>query len=278
MHQFIEKNKYTTNKRKHYFCKMDRLEVVMNELYLKFSNESFIEDDPILIPHLFTKKEDVEISGFFASIFAWGQRKTIINKSKLVLSIMDNAPYDFICNHTEQDLRSAQSFVHRTFNSTDLLYFFHRLKRIYSEEKSLETAFSKHLSNDDQTIENALSGFYHNFFDDEFAPNRTRKHIASPLKNSTCKRLCMFLRWMVRKDAFDIDFGLWSSISPNQLQIPLDVHVERISKQLGLLTRKQRDWKAVIELTSNLRTLDANDPVKYDFALFGAGVNGLSIH
>lgn len=260
-----------------YFYKMNALETKMNELYLQFCQKEFIENDPILIPHQFTKKEDIEISGFFASIFAWGQRKTIINKSKLVLSFMDNAPHDFILNHTERDLKQAQSFVHRTFNSTDLLYFFHRLKRIYNEEGSLETAFSKHLNKANDTIENALSGFYTDFFNDEYAPKRTQKHIASPTKNSSCKRLCMYLRWMVRKDEQGIDFGLWQSISPSQLQIPLDVHVERIAKQIGLLNRKQRDWKAVIELTDNLRKFDKTDPTKYDFALFGAGVNGLTL-
>lgn len=260
-----------------YFYRMSALKTKMDKLYLQFCQKEFIENDPILIPHQFKGKEDIEISAFFASIFAWGQRKTIINKSKLALSIMDNSPHEFILNHNGEDLKKAQSFVHRTFNGTDLLYFFHRLKRIYIEDGSLEIAFSKHLNKTDETVEPALSGFYNDFFNDEFAPKRTQKHIASPSKNSSCKRLCMYLRWMVRKDEQGIDFGIWDSIDPNQLQIPLDVHVERVAKQTGLLTRKQRDWKAVNELTTNLRKFDPKDPTKYDFALFGAGVNGLSL-
>ncbi len=242
-------------------------------LYQKTAHIGFIEHDPISIPHRFAKKEDIELAGFFASIFAWGQRITIINKTNDLLNRMDESPYDFLLHHKTIDLKSMQGFVHRTFNETDLLYFIQRLKRYYIEDGGLEEAFSKHLGKEDQTIEQSLIGFYDSFFDVEFSPKRTRKHIASPSKQSTSKRLCMYLRWMVRKD--EVDFGIWNTISPAQLMMPLDVHVERMARDLKLIQRKQRDWKTVVELTNKLRKLDPSDPVKYDFSLFGGSVMGL---
>lgn len=242
----------------------------LDQLVQKANNLGFIPNDPISIPHQFNQVEDIEIAAFFASIFAWGQRKTIINKTKEVLGLMDNSPYDFILNHSQTDLKSFQGFVHRTFNDTDLLYFIYRLQRYYLENGSLEQAFAKHMTPESENIEPALIGFYIDFFDSEFAPKRTQKHIASPSKNSTCKRLCMYMRWMVRKD--DVDFGIWKQFKPSQLMMPLDVHVERQARAMGLLTRKQRDWQSVIELTSALKRYDKVDPVKYDFALFGASV------
>ncbi len=248
----------------------EKVKEKLDQLVHKYKVVAFIEEDPIVIPKRFSLKEDQEIAGFFAAIFAWGQRKTIINKTNNLLSLMDNAPFDFIVNHQDQDLQKMAHFVHRTFNGTDLLYFIHRLKRMYIEDGGLEQVFSKNMSREDQTIEPALSSFYRHFFSDEFAPHRSKKHIASPDKKSTCKRLCMFLRWMVRHDA--VDLGLWHSITQSQLMIPLDVHVARSANKYGLLHRKQKDWKAVCELTDNLRQLDANDPVKYDFALFGESI------
>ncbi len=242
----------------------------LDDYYERVITGDFIEDDPIGIPHRFSKREDQEIAGFFAAIFAWGQRVTILNKTNDLLNRMDHDPYQFILNHSESDLKSMKGFVHRTFNETDLLFMIHRLKRFLLDYGSIEKTFSNFLSSDSNTIEPALIGFYEAFFDDEFAPKRTRKHIASPSKKSTCKRLCMYMRWMVRKD--EIDLGIWNSITPNQLMIPLDVHVERLARKLNLLTRKQRDWKSVIELTSNLRQMDSLDPVKYDLSLFGGSV------
>ncbi len=247
-----------------------QLKAHLDQLVLQSNHRGFIPNDPICIPYLFTKKEDIELAAFIAAIFSWGQRKTIINKSKTLLELMDNQPYDFILNHQDSDLKAFESFVHRTFNSTDLLYFIYRLQRYYKESGGLEQAFSSHISKENETIEPALMGFYQSFFDDELAPKRSKKHIASPEKNSTCKRLCMFLRWMVRKD--DVDFGIWKSIRTSQLMMPLDVHVERQARALQLLNRKQRDWKSVVELTNNLKQLDKQDPVRYDFALFGATV------
>lgn len=224
------------------------------------------------MPHLFIKQQDVEIAGFFASIFAWGNRTTIIQKAKELMHLMDMAPHQFIQQHTEQDLKRLLAFKHRTFNTTDLLYFISFLKHHYSAHASLESAFTRHMTTSEDAIQSALTGFYSYFFSLEDAPPRTHKHIASPAKNSTCKRLNMFLRWMVRNDDRGVDFGIWKNISPAQLICPVDVHVARVAKRFNLLPRKQVDWQAAIELTGYLRRLDPADPVKYDFALFGLGV------
>lgn len=237
-----------------------------------YNQPGFIKDDPISIPHLFSKNQDIEIAAFFASIFAWGNRTIIINKSRELMRLMDMQPHQFITGHTERELKRLLHFKHRTFNTTDLLYFISFLKYHYSKYESLENAFSKFLAEKDQTIENALIGFHYYFFSIEDAPSRTKKHIATPEKKSNCKRLNMFLRWMVRRDNKGVDFGIWQKIKPAQLICPVDLHVYRVAKRLNLLHRKQTDWEAALELTTYLRTLDPSDPVKYDFALFGLGV------
>ena len=237
-----------------------------------YNRRDFIKDDPICIPHLFSKREDIEIAAFFASIFAWGSRKIIINKSKELMQLMKMQPHQFILHHSEKELKNLLQFKHRTFNTTDLLYFIEFLKYHYSKHNSLEDAFSKWMSEKDETIEKALIGFHHYFFSIEDVPERTKKHIATPEKKSNCKRLNMFLRWMVRTDSNGVDFGIWKKIKPSQLICPVDIHVARVAKRLNLLLRKQTDWTAALELTSYLRTLDPSDPVKYDFALFGLGV------
>lgn len=234
-----------------------------------YNQPGFIKDDPVSVPHLFTKKQDIEIAGFFAAIFAWGNRTTIIQKSKELMQLMDNSPHAFCLNHTTAQLKKLTSFRHRTFNATDLLYFIAFLKFHYSGNKSLETAFTRH----GNTTESMLSGFHHYFFSLEDVPPRTKKHIATPERNSTCKRLNMFLRWMVRSDDKGVDFGIWKKISPSQLICPVDLHVARVARRLNILKRKQTDWLAAVELTRYLQTLDTNDPVKYDFALFGLGVS-----
>jgi uncharacterized protein (TIGR02757 family) len=238
----------------------------------KYNQPNFIENDPISIPHRFSKLQDIEIIGFWVAMLAWGQRITIINKSNDLLELMDNAPYDFITNHEESDLKRFLNWKHRTFQPTDTLYFLDFFKRYYKENESLENAFSQFLKPDDKQVENALIGFNKLFFNHENAPKRTQKHIATPARKSTCKRLNMFLRWMVRKDESGVDFGLWNAIKTNQLLMPLDVHVDRVGRHFGLIERKQTDWKTVLELTENLKQFDKNDPVKYDFALFGLGV------
>ena len=221
---------------------------------------------------MFSKKQDIEIAGFFAAIFAWGNRTTIINKSKELMQLMDHAPHDFCLHHQDHDLKKLLHFKHRTFNTTDLLYFIAFLKFHYSNQLSLETAFTKGLRRQDQTIEGGLIAFHHYFFSLEEVPQRTKKHIATPYKGSNCKRLNMFLRWMVRDSKQQTDFGIWKNIKPSQLICPIDVHVARVATRLNLLSRKQIDWQAALALTDYLRTLDAKDPVKYDFALFGLGV------
>jgi uncharacterized protein (TIGR02757 family) len=236
-----------------------------------YNRPSFIAADPISIPHRFTKKQDIEIAGFFAALFAWGNRIIIINKCTELLHLMDDAPYDFMLHHTDGDLKKFLHFKHRTFNTTDLLYFISFLQYYYSQHVSLESAFSIWLTEEDATIENALIHFHDYFFSLPFAPERTRKHIATPARSSHCKRLNMFLRWMVRKDNCGVDFGIWTEIKPSQLVCPIDVHVARVARRLNLLTAKQLNWKAALELTEHLRKFDPADPVKYDFALFGLG-------
>lgn len=238
----------------------------------EYNRVEFIETDPISVPHGFSLLQDIEISGFFAAIFAWGQRTTIIKKCVELMKRMDNAPYEFVMQSCDTDLKVLEGFKHRTFNDTDLLCTVDFLKRHYQSHESLETAFS--LSTKTTDIKEHLSCFHHYFFDAPNIPQRTRKHIATPERKSACKRLNMFLRWMVRKDSNGVDFGLWEKLQPEHLICPLDVHVDRTARQLGLLTRKQNDWKAAEELTQNLRLLDKNDPVKYDFALFGLSVEG----
>lgn len=237
-----------------------------------YNQLSFIKGDPVSIPHLFTKKQDIEIAGFIAAIFSWGNRTTIINKSKELLQLMDNSPWSFCLHHSANDLKKLFHFKHRTFNTTDLLYFISFFKMHYSKHQSLEIAFTQQMNKKDETVEKGLNGFYHYFFSLPTVPGRTRKHIASPEKRSSCKRLNMFLRWMVRKDGKGVDLGIWKNISPSQLVCPVDVHVARVARQFNLLKRKPVDWQAALELTAYLRTLDKADPVKYDFALFGTGV------
>lgn len=237
-----------------------------------YNQLSFIKGDPVSIPHLFTKKQDIEIAGFIAAIFSWGNRTTIINKSKELLQLMDNSPWSFCLHHSANDLKKLFHFKHRTFNTTDLLYFISFFKMHYSKHQSLEIAFTQQMNKKDETVEKGLNGFYHYFFSLPTVPGRTRKHIASPEKRSSCKRLNMFLRWMVRNDGKGVDLGIWKNISPSQLVCPVDVHVARVARQFNLLKRKPVDWQAALELTAYLRTLDKADPVKYDFALFGTGV------
>ncbi|MEO8414992.1 MAG: TIGR02757 family protein [Ginsengibacter sp.] len=252
------------------------LKKFLDQKVIQFNNPSFIKDDPVSIPHLFSLKQDIEIAGFFAAIFSWGTRKTIINKCKSLLQLMDSAPYDFCINHTDEDLKRLERFCHRTFNDTDLLYFISFFKFHYSTHRSLEVAFfsNKSIKQFDNAVETSLNSFYNYFFSLEDVPARTRKHIASPARKSSCKRLNMYLRWMVRNDNKGVDFGIWNTISPAQLICPVDVHVVRVAKHFNLLRRKQVDWLAAIELTEALKKFDRDDPVKYDFALFGLGVLG----
>ena len=241
---------------------------------MQYNQPNFITNDPICIPHRFAKKQDIEIAAFFAAILAWGQRKTIINKCTDLFERMDNDPYNFMVGHGDDDLRRLLNFKHRTFNDTDLLYFVSFFKHHYALSDSLETAFlpDDFANHTNFTAEHALNHFRAYFFSLPDSPRRTVKHISSPLQKSTCKRLNMFLRWMVRKDNREVDFGVWNSILPADLICPCDVHVDRVARRLNMITRKQTDWRTAVELTEELRRFDPVDPVKYDFALFGLGV------
>jgi uncharacterized protein (TIGR02757 family) len=236
---------------------------------IEYNNTKFIESDPIQIPHQFSKKEDIEISGFLTSTIAWGNRKSIIKNAQRLMELLDHSPYDFVLNHKDSDLETLLPFVHRTFNGNDCIQFIKSLKHIYKHHGGLETVFAKHQEKD--SLQFAIHKLKSHFFEIEHL-HRTQKHISDPLKKSAAKRINMFLRWMVRNDNAGVDFGIWKQLSPAQLSCPLDVHSGNVARKLGLLNRKQNDAKALLELDTNLRKLDAEDPVKYDFALFGLGV------
>jgi len=254
------------------FINQNDLKYFLDDLVEKYNHTDFIVNDPISIPHLFTKKQDIEIMGFWCAMLAWGQRITIINKSKELIRLMDDSPFDFIVGHQPQDLKRFEKFVHRTFNYTDTLYFIHFFKNYYANHDSLEWAFAHELGASADTIEGGLVGFHKLFFSLPECPDRTKKHIATPFRRSACKRMNMYLRWMVRKDTKGVDFGLWNTIKSTQLVCPCDLHVDRVARKLGLISRKQTDWQTALELTKALKLFDANDPVKYDFALFGLGI------
>lgn len=245
------------------------LKYFLDEKSHQYESLEFIKDDPIIVPHSFNKKQDIEISGFITSVISWGNRKSIINSAKKIIEFMDNSPYDFILNHTEKDLIKKKESVHRTFNSDDLNYFFISLKNIYSKHNSLEAILAD--KSNGKNLQQRISGFKELFFSLDH-PERTRKHLPSPIDGSSAKRFNMFLRWMVRSNEKGVDFGLWNKINKSELSVPLDVHTGRIARILGLLRRNVNDSKAVKEIDLKLREMDPRDPVKYDFALFGLGV------
>lgn len=248
---------------------MEFLEIVefLNEKVVLYNQPQFIESDPISIPHAFTQKEDVEISGFLAATLAWGNRKAIIKSANYLMTLLDHQPYEFVMHAAESDLKRFEKFVYRTFNGEDALFFVKALQHIYRKHHGLESVFTKGFDGD---LKSALIYFRSLFMGDHTV--RTSKHMANVLKGSSAKRLNMFLRWMIRNDNCGVDFGIWKSLSSADLYLPLDVHTGNVSRKLGLLNRKQSDWKAVEEVTNQLRKMDATDPVKYDFALFGLGI------
>ncbi len=247
-----------------------QLKSFLDKKVAEYNQPAFIASDPISIPHLFTARPDIEIAGFFSALFAWGNRTTIINKGNELMTLMQHTPHEFVLNHTDTDLKSLLHFKHRTFNTTDLLYCVHFLKYHYSRHPSLEWAFVPDPGSS-PTVEDALNYFFGYFFSLNEAPLRTRKHVAAPFKGSTCKRLNMFLRWMVRSDKQGVDFGIWKRISPASLVCPVDVHVARVARKFQLIRRQQTDWLTALELTDLLKEFDPTDPVKYDFALFNLG-------
>lgn len=249
----------------------------MNKIELKefleakveeYNHPRFIETDPIQIPHQFSKKEDIEIAGFLTATISWGNRKSIITNANKMMTLLNQSPFDYVMNHEASDLEKLRPFVHRTFNEDDLIQFIKSLNHIYKNHGGLEAVFSKY--SEEFSTQNAIHQFKKHFFEIEHL-TRTQKHVSDPSKNSAAKRINMFLRWMVRSAEGGVDFGLWKKLNPAQLCVPLDLHVGRVARELGLLNRRQDDWKAVEELTAKLRTFDENDPIKYDFALFGMG-------
>nr|WP_312397062.1 TIGR02757 family protein [Chryseobacterium sp.] len=249
--------------------KFEELKIFLDEKADQYNHPEFIENDPIQIPHRFSLKQDIEIAGFLAATISWGNRKSIINSAEKMLDIMGNSPYDFVMNYSEKDLTEIQGkSIHRTFNGEDFTYFIKQFNRIYSENESLEDLFK--VNDSEINFSHAIERFRANFLGIE--KHRTHKHVSSPYKNSSTKRIIMFLRWMVRKDKRGVDFGIWESIDQKNLSIPLDVHTGNISRKLGLITRTQNDWKTVEELDLVIRQFDEKDPAKYDFALFGLGV------
>ncbi|MFI5139997.1 MAG: TIGR02757 family protein [Sphingobacteriales bacterium] len=274
---------------------IENIKAFLDSKVIQYNNPGFIKNDPVSIPHLFTNKQDIEIMGLWAAVLAWGQRVTIINKCHELIKLMDGAPYDFITNHQETDLKKLLKFKHRTFNDVDTLYFISFFRNHYANHESLESAFIPNETPNNQfvilsasegsspsaitanaiaeePIEKYLNHFRNYFFSLPDYPHRTKKHISSPSQKSTCKRLNMFLRWMARKDDCGVDFGIWNHIKPSELICPCDLHVDRVARKLNLITRKQTDWQTAVELTQRLREFDLVDPVKYDFALFALGI------
>lgn len=248
----------------------DALKEMLDEKVAFYNRPQFIAGDPICIPHAYSKLQDKEIAGLFAATLAWGNRTTIINNCRKLMLWMDNAPHDFILHHRDTDLKRFLSFVHRTFNATDLLYFIDFLQWHYQRHQSLQEAFVPGNKYQDTTTQQALLHYHQYFFLREH-PQRTQKHVSTPAKNSACKRLNMFLRWMVRHDNAGVDMGLWKKISPSQLVCPLDVHVARVAYRLGLTQDTKANWKTAITLTESLRKMNPDDPTIYDFALFSLG-------
>lgn len=248
--------------------KKSEIKDFLDEKFLIYNNIDFIKSDPIQIPHRFSNKKDIEISGFLTATIAWGQRKTIIKNSLKMMELLDNSPYDFIINSSEKDIHKL-SIKHRTFNEIDFRFFLKKLKDLYQEYDDMEELFFLNIKKNN--LHNSIHKLRSFFFKKDY-PLRTTKHISDPLNGSACKRINMFLRWMVRKDNNGVDFGIWNKISPSILSCPLDIHSGRVARKLGILKRKQNDNKAVIELDNSLRIFDPKDPVKYDFSLFGLGV------
>ena len=245
------------------------LKEFLDSKVIQYNKPDFIESDPLQIPHCYSVKEDIEISGFLTATIAWGNRKSIINNAKRLMALMDHAPHDFVMQHQPKDLERLKTFVHRTFNGLDCIQFIESLKHIYTHHNGLEGIFNRYSEKD--SLQASIHHLKQHFFEIDHL-QRTQKHISDPLKKSAAKRINMFLRWMVRPNDTKVDFGLWTQLSPSQLSCPLDVHSGNVARKLGLLKRSQNDAKALSELDKNLRKLDSVDPVKYDFALFGLGV------
>ncbi len=255
---------------------LQRIRELLEETTELCNRPDFIPSDPISVPHRFERLQDIEIAALWAATIAWGLRKTIIKDALWAMELMDFEPYEFVLHHTKGDRKLFEKYYHRTFQPTDALYFLEFLQNYYRQHESLEWAFAKHLPKGAETVEAALVGFHRDFFSLPSAPERTKKHLPSPARRSACKRINLFLRWMVRDDQRGVDFGLWKRIHPRQLVVPYDTHVQRVALKLELINRKQADWKSALELTRRLRAFDVEDPVRYDFGLLWLGLEGFA--
>ncbi|RMG24571.1 MAG: TIGR02757 family protein [Bacteroidetes bacterium] len=245
---------------------------MLDQKYEQFNTPEFIHSDPISVPHSFSRKEDIEIAAFFSALIAWGRRDLIVRNARKLMQLMDDAPYEFVMQADEEALSRLQFFVHRTFNGVDCRALVLSLRRVYQQAGGLEAVFCQALSPADANVFPAIVAAREALVSHAAFPARTHKHLANPASGSAAKRINMFLRWMVRRDGRSVDFGIWEGIGMHQLVCPLDVHTARVGRKLGLLKRKQNDWKAAVELTESLRAFCAADPVRYDFSLFGLGV------
>ncbi len=255
---------------------LQRIRELLEETTELCNRPDFIPSDPISVPHRFERLQDIEIAALWAATIAWGLRKTIIKDALWAMELMDFEPYEFVLHHTKGDRKLFEKYYHRTFQPADALYFLEFLQNYYRQHESLEWAFAKHLPKGAETVEAALVGFHGDFFSLPSAPERTKKHLPSPARRSACKRINLFLRWMVRDDQRGVDFGLWKRIHPRQLVVPYDTHVQRVALKLELINRKQADWKSALELTRRLRAFDVEDPVRYDFGLLWLGLEGFA--
>lgn len=250
---------------------IEQLKELLNQRFTLYNTPDFISTDPISIPHSFSKREDIEVAAFCSATIAWGNRASIVKNGQRLMQLMDEAPYDFVMNASSSELKRLSGFVHRTFNADDAYFFTEALRNIYLNHQGPEQVFAEGLKTGNRQMDNAIVYFRKIFLETPHL-QRSEKHIANPARGSSAKRINMFLRWMVRNDNCGVDFGIWKNLSPADLYCPLDVHSGNVARKLGLLSRKQNDWQAAAELTGNLRKLDPQDPVKYDFALFGMGV------
>ncbi|MFZ4399986.1 MAG: TIGR02757 family protein [Bacteroidales bacterium] len=248
----------------------DEIKSFLDEKVIKYNSPSFIENDPISIPHRFELKEDIEIAGFLAATISWGNRKIIVRNGHRMIDMLGESPYDFVMSSDSNQVNRLEGFVHRTFNNEDYRFFIQALKNIYQVHNGIEAIFNKYATN--ESLQPAIQHFKRIFFEQSLH-NRAEKHISDPAKGSAAKKINMYLRWLVRNDKCGVDFGIWQNIKPSQLSCPLDVHSGNIARKLGLINRNQNDAKTVAELDNVLRIFDKNDPVKYDFALFGLGMN-----
>ena len=250
----------------------EELHELLETLHDRYNRPEFIEADPISIPHSFECQEDREIAGFLAATIAWGNRKAIVKSARRMVEMMDNAPFDFTMNASAEDLQPLLRYVHRTFNGQDFTDFILALRGLCSKWGSVGEAVQG-LYEREGSIQGVLAELRREFFEVEHSPH-CEKHLSSIAKGASCKRLNMYFRWFVRHDERGVDFGEWRRVPMSALYLPLDVHTGNMGRALGLLRRRQSDWKATVEITESLREFDAEDPVRFDFSLFGAGIDG----